>query len=198
MPILCQKHASQICRELKWPFSVWTLIWTSGFKLNSWSQRQVAKAGPNWPKVDDGRPTQWPYSLRIAVRCLFCLSKQPNRVQRDVKNRKIQTSNSGFDAFVIETHLLHRSLRHSSQIYIVLFADTKAVSMLGHSRRAAASGNLTVLRRWSGVISLQSWHLNIVVLSLGWILGINADPLVVAWKSQLRQVVVFHAQACGV
>jgi len=132
--------------------------------VNNWSQRQIAKVGSNWPKVEDGKSTQWPYSRRIAVRCLFYFSKQPNRVQRDAKNRKTQTSNSGFDAFVIETHLLHRSLRHSSQICIVRLADTIAVSMFGRSRRAAARGNLTVLRRWSGVISLQSWHLNIVVI----------------------------------
>ena len=135
-------------------------MWTIGTKGKSPKQDQ-------FEKMKNGKSTQRPVSRRIAVRCWFCLSKQPNRVQRDAKNRKIQTSNSGFAAFVIETHLLHRSLRHSSQICIVRLADTIAVSMFGHSRRAAARGNLTVLRRWSGVISLQSWHLNIVVIEFG-------------------------------
>ena len=132
--------------------------------MNNWNKRQNTKTGPISPKVKRGKSTKRPFSRCNAVLCLSCLSKQLNRVQRDAKNRKTQTSNSGFDAFVIETHLHHRSLRHSSQICIVRLADTIAVSKFGHSRRAAARGNLTVLRRWSGVIALQSWHLNIVLI----------------------------------
>ncbi len=67
----------------------------------------------------------------------------------------------------METHLLHRSLRHSSQTSNVRLADNVAVPMSEHSRRAAARGNLIALRRWSGIISLQSWHLNIVLIEFG-------------------------------
>ena len=87
--------------------------------------------------------------------------QKTNRVQRDAKYRKTHTSNSGFGTMVIAVHLYHRSCRHSLQICKVRLADASADSMFGFSRRAAAIGYLTVLRRWSGICSLQSWHLNI-------------------------------------